>query len=884
MLRFFSLTGKGFFWIWNIIMLLFSICILVPFILLPLIASMGSGWIPLSVALSIVGMVLLPVIGIAAYVRWGLDVNKLFFGVQLPIFTLLWMRMGLFRDLTWSTGLMVLIGLLACGFYAYLLWRETKETAAHSVWQARIETLFAPILALVGITTGLLALVHIIPIAAEMMEGISRSLFRMSMNEWLDLLTSLVMLIVLLTVFTTMVVYAVFPFYIGALFPRAWLVVKHRVRAFVSPQAFFGASLFVGLGLLALHHQAVSASGDKFVEQLETMSPSEQAALIADQPDYVQNKLLDAYLYRYRHFATPSTAKKLARHYNRQFDIDGSFPQAISNYILGPFLYKGRMNDDVQAGKLYQSLFDRSIQRDHKRPIARALSATFDRDEADAGLMNIGYKNVLLQEQKLHIDDQGDYAVIDIEESYRNLTGEQQEVFYYFSMPEDAVLNGIWLGSTRERSKMDRYIVAPRGAAQEVYERSVQQRIDPALLEQVGPQQYRLRIFPIPESWRDGGREPDKLMRMYMRIVVPRSDEGFRLPQLLEKRNIDWDRRTQRFVGDARQKKAFHWLPVSVPAKQTGPLKPLSVTLNDQIISASLETPKMPEGQKIAVIIDRSFSMGEHKKALSHSLEALNVWAETSGSHLSIFDAQATQDTLTAFDASTPYFGQITYPDIIQKLGGLTQDNDAVLILTDQGTYGSADETLPLSLNKPLWFIHHGRHAFAYDDNVLDLIYETGGGVADSVYRWQHKYAARKEGANAGENYIWRKIPATSDHQNTTLKGLQALGARQLIQFEAFGKKPDNATLDSLHALAKTHAVVTPYSSMIVLVNDAQRRALEEASKDEDRFDREGRSGEEALTAPNVSGVPEPHEWLLIFICLFLMMWVWKNKERYDYA
>lgn len=40
--------------------------------------------------------------------------------------------------------------------------------------------------------------------------------------------------------------------------------------------------------------------------------------------------------------------------------------------------------------------------------------------------------------------------------------------------------------------------VAPRGAAKQVYEESVSRGIDPALLAQVGPRQYQLRVFPIP--------------------------------------------------------------------------------------------------------------------------------------------------------------------------------------------------------------------------------------------------------------------------------------------------------------------------------------------------------------------------------------------------
>ena len=44
-----------------------------------------------------------------------------------------------------------------------------------------------------------------------------------------------------------------------------------------------------------------------------------------------------------------------------------------------------------------------------------------------------------------------------------------QEVVYYFSLPELAVITGLWLGNSPDKAKADVYQVAPRGAAQAVY-------------------------------------------------------------------------------------------------------------------------------------------------------------------------------------------------------------------------------------------------------------------------------------------------------------------------------------------------------------------------------------------------------------------------------
>jgi len=113
----------------------------------------------------------------------------------------------------------------------------------------------------------------------------------------------------------------------------------------------------------------------------------------------------------------------------------------------------------------------------------------------------------------------------------------------------------------------------------------------------------------------------------------------------------------------------------------------------------------------------------------------------------------------------------------------------------------------------------------------------------------------------------------------------RALAARQLILMASFGEAPSVTDLDDLHEVAKTHEVISPYSSMIVLVNERQKEALKKASEADDRFEREGRSGEEILNSPNsplVSGVPEPHEWLLIFVSVILLLWLWRRRDDWD--
>jgi hypothetical protein len=88
-----------------------------------------------------------------------------------------------------------------------------------------------------------------------------------------------------------------------------------------------------------------------------------------------------------------------------------------------------------------------------------------------------------------------------------------------------------------------------------------------------------------------------------------------------------------------------------------------------------------------------------------------------------------------------------------------------------------------------------------------------------------------------------------------------ALAARRLVaQLDAEQRSSGLSALDALHRVAVTHHVVTAYSSMLVLVDEAQRRQLAEAEARDDRFEREITDGQEQV----VSAAPEPGTWLLL--------------------
>ncbi len=135
---------------------------------------------------------------------------------------------------------------------------------------------------------------------------------------------------------------------------------------------------------------------------------------------------------------------------------------------------------------------------------------------------------------------------------------------------------------------------------------------------------------------------------------------------------------------------------------------------------------------------------------------------------------------------------------------------------------------------------------------------------------WQNGYAWSMEKVETGNT-------ASIQEKETASEGFKPVAARQLVT--GLSKKIEAnqvAQLDAIHALAKTYEIVTPYSSMIVLVNDEQREALKQAEAEKDRFERKVEDGKERLTQPNNPlsvSVPEPGMLVgLVAIALFLMV------------
>ncbi|MBD2020763.1 hypothetical protein H6F43_11275, partial [Leptolyngbya sp. FACHB-36] len=150
-------------------------------------------------------------------------------------------------------------------------------------------------------------------------------------------------------------------------------------------------------------------------------------------------------------------------------------------------------------------------------------------------------------------------------------------------------------------------------------------------------------------------------------------------------------------------------------------------------------------------------------------------------------------------------------------------------------------------------------------------IQDSDGGAATQVQTVMQRIGTQPtRGAdtsflNLVDGYAWF---LTKDGAASTNEDFGALAARQWTTHLSRYLQPNRLNeLDAIHAAAKQYGIVTPYSSMIVLVNSQQRRELKQAEQQSDRFDREVEDPQ--LPQPNssdISAVPEPAEWLLLVV------------------
>ncbi|HEY9820822.1 MAG TPA: TIGR02921 family PEP-CTERM protein [Candidatus Sericytochromatia bacterium] len=936
----FNIIFHAIFWLWNLAFLLIVYAGILPQIGGKLIAATFSGEIPSEFFITFVGLIAVPtvctLIGALRFRKQPLQLLRLFYGVEAPLFLLCLIRLFLLRELAPAstqivgTFVVCIAAFVLDLFYGYIgqhdcpsdSTRGAQISATYRRPLAWLQLACHTLMVLVGLYTGTLLLFYALPTAwvvlvAFFTFGWLAELGRMLLwenliwNWWLPVgfllfCFSSTLFIVMPSAFTALYLYS------GRRVWNAFATQYGRNRAIAGSVTVVAAWLAI---FLVLQQQPQTEAFALLKNPAQT--DSNRQALLA-KSDTIRSGLLNAYLSSYRYLSTRVENDHIREMYKNVFGFaksDAQVFQNLYNQLMSPFLYNGSRSDGEKAAKLYAEFFDVPIQRAEQEAIQKALQSTANRDEAKAGLLNINQKKVWLRSQQITVKPQGDWADVELHEVYDNQTPNLQEVFYSFSLPESAVITGVWLGDTDNRDKRFPFTVSPRGAAQKVYNDQVRERVDPALLEQVGPRQYRLRAFPVPPKpsvVRGNVPNQPTEMHMWLTYKVMQQDARWAMPQLGEKRNIFWTNDSKRIYNGQVVKNSENWLPsfISAGEKQQPTLHQVNLPGGYRVSAKPLagNDYSFPQAKRFAVVLDSSRSMASHVKELSQTFG----WLQEKGfadndfanndADLYVTASSGAQpkriDDIRQFDVTKmTFYGTLQHKQILQQFAQVRGDTpyDAVLVVTDEGSYELSDDKSDVPVvPAPLWMVHvGGKLPAAYDDATLRAIQDSRGGVSTEIPEVMQRLATQAALGNSAvsvvDGYAWllEKQPqgASLQADKTSKNDFEPVAARQLVLGLSKEKaKKQLIQLDTMHAIAKSSEIVTPYSSMIVLVNDQQRQALKKAEQQSDRFNREVENGNEQLTKPfnplNVSGVPEPEEWMLLGMVAIALVFISRRRQR----
>ena len=947
--------AAGLFWSWNVIFLAFMTLGFAPRILPDLFVAVSTRIVPIQFlfyALVLASIPLIAVIlGFTVLRRAPRKLFALGYVVEGPLMLLLVVRFFVIRQA--SPGLVMLLsyaGLGMAAFLWYLLYPQVEKRGLFSGW---LRLIGLSMMVLTSLYAAIWIAFYAVPLAAEVVkwlgqvlgdlpdfwDGISRSILNIQREElvWVPF----ALLGFLLLIYTA-TLFVLAPIAIPLLSLKAWW---RSLRALVGPSGWLRPVALVILTVIASAALFVAANnqpqGKTFELLREPPATQGEAQALLDQQQFIRTGLLNAYLAPFRYISATGEVIHISDIYEGSFNLDHQDAfrvQMAYESVARPLLYtpvhaqdlsKQRDNfalveDPSEAAELYQSFFDQTIIEGERETIVRAVRSSWSANQVEAAWQAVDDREVHLQRQEINVKEHGDWADIELLEVYQNQTAERQEVVYYFNLPESAVLTGVWLGNSEDRASRFAPVVSPRGAAQATYRNEKRLRIDPALLEQIGPRQYRLRVFPIPPvqmNWNDNNTrrtvEEAQPLYLWLNYSTVASQDAWPLPQLAEKRNVYWDRdSTLSINGAATIREGDTWLPESVPVTGQVTQQAHRFDLPGErtviaVPSSEVELPALPDNLRIAIVLDRSRSMAVYEQQVSDTLVHLEqLMGPQTDTYLTSSPYRGEAPSLISLgdlDAdSVVYFGGQNPAELLDQFEQLraNRDYDAVVVLSDGSGYelGESQVELP-SPSAQVWIVHMDSDIpLGYDDPILEYIQASGGGVVGGIDQALERLALSISTTSSQpeestiiqdvvDGYVWTVQPTVLAQESVAEMefapndgGFEQIAARRLVLAEVQNQRghlDDLQVLDAIHALAKETNIVTPYSSMIVLVTPTQQKRLEQLEQSDARFEREYEPvGETVPLNPlPLGGVPEPHEWLLLGLAAaFLIYYTYTKK------
>lgn len=721
----FPRAGAALFWGWNLVFLAFMTFGFAPNLLPELVEASRSGDIATGFLLHAMVLTVIPALAVGvALTRLARAPERLFafgYGIEGPLMLLVGVRLFVIRELTPAAAAMLAIAGLGLAAYLWVLLDRMPMDARGSL-AAGVRVVGLSLLVLVGLYAAAWITFYAVPLAVQAVAFVRHDILGNLSQALADLWRSIrdfdwrslaawreLPLIVFGSILfaLTAALFVAMPVVIATLYARAWAAAMRVAGAHLGRRtagALAAGTVAAAVALVAAADRQPQAAA--FAALATPPADAAAARALTGREAELRAGLLNAYLARYRYFSAVGELRHLRDLYtNTAVDLTAARAARVQRAyeaLVRPLLYRSVVAaerrtapgtrtpqglaftaDAARAAELYQRYFDRPIDEAERPAIVAAVRATWMVDQAEAARLAVDDREVHLERQDVRVTEHGDWAELELHEVYRNRTTRRQEVVYHFTLPESAVVTGVWLGTSDDRDQRFAFRVAPRGAAQQVYREEVRRRVDPALVEQIGPRQYRLRVFPVePREWGFGedGRRMRAIdgppLHLWLTWRVLAADGAWPLPRLGELRNVYWDASTARTVAGAAVAGADPaWLPAAVPAQSPITPAPHRVDFPDGRTvlaqpAADIDAAALAPGTRVAVVVDRSRSMADRAPDVAAALGDLRARVAAGALAVDVYltasDFRGEPPAVAAIDAvdaaAILYFGGSTRP------------------------------------------------------------------------------------------------------------------------------------------------------------------------------------------------------------------------------
>jgi len=585
---------------------------------------------------------------------------------------------------------------------------------------------------------------------------------------------------------------------------------------------------------------------------------------------------------------------------------------SVYNLFMYPFFYQDNVKElnkiEYEAENIYELFFDHPINEYRNYD---------DYDFSKA--------NVHIDKQEINIKEYGDIAEIEICETYSTMSDFSQEIVCRFALPYNSVVTGLWISDDKNIDKKYPGLIAPSGAAQKVYETQVRKQLDPALLSQIGPDEYLLRAFPIfnknlapLDNLLDYKKESNYQFRLWYtyKTLVSRNN-SWMLPKLLYKQNVYWSDKTKTFINGEISNRPNSWLPEYITAKKTAILKEHAATISDtvQIRSNPIEPAEwFSFNENVAFLIDGSYSMNKNRKKLIDKFGEIKemfpnfreIDCFVVGKDINVLKAGRLLDELNGNPQL--FFGNTNYMDMLKnfttKYKGYANNYESIILISDISEYRYSEDGInrtydyeeshtdtlkPNKLACPFIVIQLSDKIYQLNPNDFfnQLIYKSNGGFAknkDELINLLNTNSKHFDGLFVFQDGVAYSKSKASAHTDTLFKDF---ATKEFINHYNLGDSIKLADIDALNEMAKKQHIVTKYSSMIALVSQEQVDSLNSAETQIDRFNNfyEGHTsnrGVMGLTNTFGPSIPKYPENIVVFM-FFLLVCVMIFANRFKY-